>query len=708
VKLLYNNQTKPYHTVRAQGAQVVRFQPHSILLISLLTVVLIFLGDWFTPVGMAIWGLYILPILLVHTRAEAHWLFPMIALCSGLALLSLLTPNSSPSLSIIAANRLLGVFAFWVLGYYLSRTRQSEQRLRNSIVQFRTLFDAAPIGISVVDAAGNIIETNRQAEQILGVPKHEHETRSVADPSWRIIRPDGTPMPPEEYAGMRALRENKRIDNLEMGIVQGEGAVIWLNVTAAPIPQPQRGAIIVYTDITGWRSAQQALAASEQRLAQALDAVSDGVWNWNVQTGALTYSKKWLDKYGYSVEDVNSRISFWESIVHPDDWQRVQQALEAHFSGQTPVYICENRLRTKAGEYRYNLDRGRVVEWDEQGRPLHMVGADTDITERMQSELAQAQLAAIVESSEDAILSNDLHGVITSWNRSAAQLYGYTAAEAIGQPAALLFPPECAGEMATILQRMEQGQPLSHYETEHIGRRGQRMLVSLTISPVRDRDGRVTGISLIARDITEQKALELAVHRANSELEQRVQERTAALEAALVEVRQADQIKEAFLAAISHELRTPLTGVLAVADALELQVSGPLNERQLEHVQMLRRSGSRLLEMINGILHYTKLLAGQTALRHDVCKLADIGARSVRKVQAQADRKQLTVHFLIDPPDLEIVGDSEGIFQLLYNLLDNAVKFTPFQGSLGLTIRRSDAAQVEITVWDTGGERVRG
>jgi PAS domain S-box-containing protein len=366
------------------------------------------------------------------------------------------------------------------------------------------------------------------------------------------------------------------------------------------------------------------------------------------------------------------------------------------------VYLCENRLRTKSGEYRYNLDRGRVVEWDAQGRPLHMIGADTDITERMQSELAQAQLAAIVQSSEDAILSNNLQGLITSWNRSAAQLYGYTAADMIGRPAALLFAPERTGEMAAILQRMEQGQLLNHYETEHIDRSGKRMLMSLTISPVRDRNGQIAGTSMIARDVTEQRALEQAAHRANSELEQRVQERTAALEAALAEVRQADQIKEAFLAAVSHELRTPLTGVLAVADALELQVSGPLNERQLEYVQMLRRSGSRLLEMINGILHYTKLMAGQTVLRQNVCNLADIGARSIRKVQPQADRKQLTVHFSIDPPDLEIVGDIEGIFQLLFNLLDNAVKFTPFQGSLGLTIRRSAADQVEITVWDTG------
>jgi signal transduction histidine kinase len=243
---------------------------------------------------------------------------------------------------------------------------------------------------------------------------------------------------------------------------------------------------------------------------------------------------------------------------------------------------------------------------------------------------------------------------------------------------------------------------LSHYETEHVNRHGKRMSMSLTISPLRDRNGQITGTSMIARDVTEQKSLEQAVRRLNSELEQRVQERTAALETALTRMRETDQLKEAFLAAVSHELRTPLTGVLGVADALELQVSGPLNERQLEQVQTLRRSGARLLEMINGILHYTNLLAGQANLRPNLCLLAELGAKSIRKVQAQADRKQLTMHFTVDPPDLEMVGDAECITQLMYNLLDNAVKFTPVGGAVGLVISRSATSDVELVVWDTG------
>jgi PAS domain S-box-containing protein len=434
-----------------------------------------------------------------------------------------------------------------------------------------------------------------------------------------------------------------------------------------------------------------------------LDAISDGVWDWNVQTGQLYFSQRWLQKFGYLPDEAGMHISFWEQMVHPEDMPGVQKALQEHFAGLTPYYECENRLRMKSGEYRYNLDRGRVVEWDAQGRPLRMVGADTDITERKQHELAVAQLAAIVESSDDAILSNNLGGTIASWNQAAAHLYGYAADQVVGQPVSMLCPPEGQQEIDALLLHVQGGQVVRQYETQHLSATGKLMDVSLTISPVQSRSGAITGTSIIARDITQQKALERAVLQLNAELEQRVQERTAELAEALEELREADQLKEAFLAAISHELRTPLTGVLGVAEALEMQVSGPLNNRQMEHVRLLRRSGSRLLDMINSILHYTNLLAGQTPIRPQVCVLANIGMAAVRKVQTQAQLKLLTVDFAIDPPDLTIEGDTDALVQLLYNLLDNAVKFTPSGGSVGLQIGRcADKELVTLAVWDTG------
>jgi two-component system, sensor histidine kinase and response regulator len=547
---------------------------------------LIFLASMQMPVEFALWAFYLAPIFLVYTWGRPGSLYPTISVVSVLVLASVLPSWGDPVLPVVLLNRIFGVIAFWILGYFLYRQKCAREQ------------------------------------------------------------------------------------------------------------------------------SEQTVRASEERLRYALEAVSDGAWDWNIQTGKLVYSVGWLRKLGYAPEDAPAHISFWENLVHPDDMPRVQQAMADHFAGRTPLYECENRLRTKSGEYRYNLDRGRVVEWDAEGRPLRMVGADTDISERMQREAALARLAAIVESSEDAIIGNDLCGAITSWNRGATQLYGYTTGEAIGQQAALLVGPEQQDAMVEMLRRVQEGQLLRHYETQHVDRSGRVMDVSLTVSPVftvaaHGQERMIAGTSIIARDVTQQKALERSVRQLNAELEERVQARTAELETALAELRRADQLKEAFLAAISHELRTPLTGVLGVAEALELQVSGPLNGRQLEHVRLLRRSGTRLLEMINSILHYINLLAGEARMKQQLCRLAEIGAASVRKVEAQAQLKLVTVEYTVDPPDLVLEADSEALTQLLYNLLDNAVKFTPAGGAVGLQIGRRaglDAAPdvVEVSVWDTG------
>ena len=131
-----------------------------------------------------------------------------------------------------------------------------------------------------------------------------------------------------------------------------------------------------------------ALRRSEERLRLALTVASDGYWDWNVRTGEVFFSPRWLETLGYEPGGLEPHVDSWKRLVHPDDMPRVTEALDAHFEGKTPIYACENRLRTKTGVYRWNLDRGRVVSRDAAGRPLRMVGIDADITLRKQAEEA--------------------------------------------------------------------------------------------------------------------------------------------------------------------------------------------------------------------------------------------------------------------------------------------------------------------------------
>ncbi len=175
------------------------------------------------------------------------------------------------------------------------------------------------------------------------------------------------------------------------------------------------------------------------------------------------------------------------------------------------------------------------------------------------------------------------------------------------------------------------------------------------------------------------------------------------LASALRELQHANRLKDEFMAAISHELRTPLMGVLSMAEVLESQVDGVLSEGQARNVAAIHQNGGRLLALINGILRYTRLLDNSLQLEHEECALEYLATIVVSATRAAAAAKEQTIHLRITPPDLTINTNAQGITQVLKQLLDNASKFTPTGGRVGLTIEADDAAGcVRMEVRDTG------
>jgi PAS domain S-box-containing protein len=130
--------------------------------------------------------------------------------------------------------------------------------------------------------------------------------------------------------------------------------------------------------------------ATEERFRYALETASDGFWDWNIKTGKVYFSPKWISSLGYRPGEVAFRVESWRHLIHPDDRLRTSETVQAHFAGRMPIYECENRLLMKSGAWRWNLDRGKVVAWDRKGRPLRMVGVDIDISERKGAEIDRA------------------------------------------------------------------------------------------------------------------------------------------------------------------------------------------------------------------------------------------------------------------------------------------------------------------------------
>lgn len=158
----------------------------------------------------------------------------------------------------------------------ITERRLLELERESALIKYRTLFDTLPLGITVADQQGRIIETNRVAEELLGLPAQEHLQRDIGGPQWRIVRPDGTPMPADEFASVRALREQRVVRDVEMGLVKSPTETTWITVTAAPVPLPDVGVVVAYNDIGARKKAEEALKASEARFRGTLESMMEG------------------------------------------------------------------------------------------------------------------------------------------------------------------------------------------------------------------------------------------------------------------------------------------------------------------------------------------------------------------------------------------------------------------------------------------------
>lgn len=315
---------------------------------------------------------------------------------------------------------------------------------------------------------------------------------------------------------------------------------------------------------------------------------------------------------------------------------------------------------------------------------------------------ALAMLAAIIESSDDAIISKDLNGIVTSWNRGAEGIFGYTAGEMIGQPVALLVPPERPDEEPRILERLRRGERVDHFETVRVRKDGRRIDVSVTISPIYDAQGRIIGASKIARDITAQKRLEAdlqerneQIHVQNEELEMQNEELAAQNE----ELAEADRRKNEYLAMLAHELRNPLAPVLNSVHILRSRsLADPALHR---HTEIIHRQVRHMARLLDGLLDVSRLSRGAVLLRREHLDLGTLVNNAVRDLEDYIEERghELSVHVPAGPVFVE--GDPVRLDQVVTNLVNNAAKFTGPGGSIRVTVE-VEGSHALFRVKDTG------
>jgi len=328
--------------------------------------------------------------------------------------------------------------------------------------------------------------------------------------------------------------------------------------------------------------------------------------------------------------------------------------------------------------------------------------ASEGVLSRNQLDRVRALLAAIVASSEDAIVSKTLGGIVTSWNSAAERLFGFSATEMIGQSITRIIPEELQHEEVEILAKLRRGERIERYETTRVRKDGKKVYISLTISPIRESSGETVGAAKIAHDITERRRAEQALLERETELARLAAERELFLgseRAARSEAERLSQLKDEFLATLSHELRTPLNAIQGWATLLRERRARPEDyDRGLETIE---RNVRIQVQIVNDLLDMSRIISGKIHLEVQPIYLHEVLSNSIEGVRQSAVAKGIRIQPILDSRLGLVRGDPNRLQQVLWNLLSNAIKFTPKGGRIQVILERVDS-HAQICIEDNG------
>jgi PAS domain S-box-containing protein len=333
---------------------------------------------------------------------------------------------------------------------------------------------------------------------------------------------------------------------------------------------------------------------------------------------------------------------------------------------------------------------------------IRAIVASKEALTATQVDRARALLAAVVTSSEDAIVCKTLEGIVTFWNIAAEGLFGFTAVEMVGQSITRIIPQDLQYEEVEILAKLRNGERIERYETTRVRKDGEKVYISLTISPIRDASGGIVGAAKIAHDITARRRAESELREREAELAKLAAERELLLDSERAARSQAERLvhmKDEFLATLSHELRTPLNAIQGWATLLRQHRARPDDyDRGLETIE---RNARIQVQIVNDLLDMSRIISGKIHLEIQPVYLHEVVQNGIESVRQAALAKDIRIQPMLDSRIGLVRGDHNRLQQVLWNLLSNAIKFTPSGGRIQVILERVNS-HAEISVEDNG------
>ena len=375
------------------------------------------------------------------------------------------------------------------------------------LTDLRELLANLPVAVYVCEAPSGVIRYyNQRAAELWGREPPTGVTDEVFCGSFRLFRRGGAPLPLADTPMAAVLRDGAaRAD--EVIVERPDGSRVTVSVAIAPLHDAEGrviGAVNAFQDVTAQRRAEEALHASEARYRTIVEDQPEMVCRFRPD-GTMTFANdSYCGFFGVAKDRLDG--SSYAPVVVPEDRAGVQGRLAA-LSPTNRVVVIENRVTRGDGAVRWTQWTNHAL-YDETDTIVEFQATGRDITEQRRAHEDSVRLAAIVSGAEDAIVSKTIEGRITSWNRGAEAMFGYSAAEAVGQPITIIVPADRHDEEREVLARLARGESIEHFETVRRRKDGRLFPVSISVSPLRDRAGRVVGASKIARDVSERHHVE--------------------------------------------------------------------------------------------------------------------------------------------------------------------------------------------------------
>ncbi|MBD2256094.1 PAS domain S-box protein [Pseudanabaena sp. FACHB-2040] len=527
------------------------------------------------------------------------------------------------------------VFTLFFLIFYwiyleIIKRHQVEITLEQERDFISAVLDTIDALVIVLDCQGRIVRFNRNCQQTTGYSFDEVRHK----PFWSVfLLPQEIEPVREVFANLKAGQFPNTHENYWTTKEGKSRLIVWSNTALLDSEGSVEYVIGTGIDVTDERQVKDALHKSEITNRALLEAIPDLMIRMRRDGTYLDFIPPKDFHAIIPYENMRGRNLF-EVMPLETAQQRIYYAEQALQTGKTQIYEFQLQVDDEI-----STEEARIVVSGED----EVLVIIRDISDRKQAEEALARLAAIVESSDDAIIGTALDSKILSWNSGAERTYGYSAQEAIGQPVmSLLIPSLNTDSLLQTSQDLSQIY-FNHSEVQHQRKDGTLIDVFFTMSPVKDVAGRIVGTSIIARDVSDRRAIE--------------------------------RMKNEFVSIVSHELRTPLTSLRGSLGLLLTGKMGTLSEKGHRMLEIAVNNTDRLVRLINDILDLEALESGKIVFSRQPCNIADLMHQAVETMQTMADKAAITLS--VSSLSTQCHVDPDRLIQVLTNLLSNAIKFSP-------------------------------